>query len=137
VQLARSGSTRSACAARGSGCAGRRPLPTTRDRGGACHRGSILNSLPSPAQDGNRDAPANTLGIRHIALAVDDIDAAIASLRAHGAELVGEVEQYEDIYRLCYVRGPEGIIVELRSGSADGPDPPLFSGHDVAAAPRG
>ncbi len=66
-----------------------------------------------PAQDGNRDAPANTLGLRHVAFAVEDIDAVVAGLRAHGAELVGEVEQYEDIYRLCYVRGPEGIIVEL------------------------
>jgi catechol 2,3-dioxygenase-like lactoylglutathione lyase family enzyme len=44
---------------------------------------------------------------------VDDIDAAVAGLRAHGAELVGEVERYKDSYRLCYVRGPEGIIVEL------------------------
>ncbi len=62
---------------------------------------------------GDRQAPANTPGIRHLTFAVDDIDAAIASLRAHGAELVGEVERYKDIYRLCYVRGPEGIIVEL------------------------
>ena len=62
---------------------------------------------------GDRHAPANTPGIRHLAFAVDDIDAVVASLRAHGGELVGEVENYEDIYRLCYVRGPEGIIVEL------------------------
>jgi len=62
---------------------------------------------------GDRDAPANTPGIRHIAFAVDDIDAVIAGLRARGTELVGEVERYEDLYRLCYVRGPEGIIVEL------------------------
>ena len=62
---------------------------------------------------GDRHAPANTLGIRHIAFGVDDIDAAVAGLRARGVELVGEVERYEDIYRLCYVRGPEGIIVEL------------------------
>jgi catechol 2,3-dioxygenase-like lactoylglutathione lyase family enzyme len=62
---------------------------------------------------GDRHAPANTPGIRHLTFAVDDIDAAVASLRAHGAELVGEVERYEDIYRLCYIRGPEGIIVEL------------------------
>jgi catechol 2,3-dioxygenase-like lactoylglutathione lyase family enzyme len=62
---------------------------------------------------GDRHAPANTPGIRHIAIAVDDIDATLAGLRAHGAELVGEVERYGDIYRLCYVRGPEGIIVEL------------------------
>ena len=62
---------------------------------------------------GNRHAPANTPGIRHVAFAVDDIDAVVASLRARGAVLVGEVERYEDRYRLCYVRGPEGIIVEL------------------------
>jgi len=62
---------------------------------------------------GDRHAPANTPGIRHILFAVDDIDAALAGLQAHGAELVGEVENYEDIYRLCYIRGPEGIIVEL------------------------
>ena len=62
---------------------------------------------------GDRHAPANTPGIRHVAFAVDDIDAVVASLRARGAELVGEVERYEDSYRLCYVRGPEGIIVEL------------------------
>jgi catechol 2,3-dioxygenase-like lactoylglutathione lyase family enzyme len=65
------------------------------------------------AQGGNRHAPANVLGIRHVAFAVDDIDAAVATVRARGGELVGEVENYEDIYRLCYVRGPEGIIVEL------------------------
>ena len=64
-------------------------------------------------RDGDRHAPANTPGIRHVAFAVDDIDAVVARLRARGAELVGEVERYEDIYRLCYVRGPEGIIVEL------------------------
>jgi catechol 2,3-dioxygenase-like lactoylglutathione lyase family enzyme len=62
---------------------------------------------------GDRHAPANTPGIRHVTFAVDDLDAVIAGLRAHGAELVGEVERYKDIYRLCYVRGPEGIIVEL------------------------
>jgi catechol 2,3-dioxygenase-like lactoylglutathione lyase family enzyme len=62
---------------------------------------------------GDRQAPANTPGIRHITFAVDDIDAVVAGLRAHGAGLVGEVERYKDIYRLCYVRGPEGIIVEL------------------------
>lgn len=57
-------------------------------------------------------APASTPGIRHVAFPVDDIDAVVASLRALGAELVGEVERYEDSYRLCYVRGPEGIVVE-------------------------
>jgi catechol 2,3-dioxygenase-like lactoylglutathione lyase family enzyme len=61
-----------------------------------------------PAEGGDPHAPANTRGIRHIAFIVDDIDAAVA-----GAELVGEVERYGDIFRLCYIRGPEGIIVEL------------------------
>ncbi|HKF16458.1 MAG TPA: VOC family protein [Candidatus Dormibacteraeota bacterium] len=63
--------------------------------------------------DGDRHAPPNAPGIRHIAFAVDDIDAMVAGFRARGTELVGEVERYEDLYRLCYVRGPEGIIVEL------------------------
>jgi catechol 2,3-dioxygenase-like lactoylglutathione lyase family enzyme len=66
-----------------------------------------------PTQGGDRRAPANTAGIRHIAFGVEDLDAIVAGLRARGAELVGEVERYEDSYRLCYVRGPEGIIVEL------------------------
>ncbi|MEX1142516.1 MAG: VOC family protein [Thermoleophilaceae bacterium] len=64
-------------------------------------------------QGGDRHAPANTPGIRHVAFRVDDIDAVVAGLRARGAELVGDVERYQDSYRLCYVRGPEGIIVEL------------------------
>lgn len=62
---------------------------------------------------GERQAPANIPGIRHITFAVDELDDVLARLQAHGAELVGEVERYEDIYRLCYIRGPEGIIVEL------------------------
>jgi catechol 2,3-dioxygenase-like lactoylglutathione lyase family enzyme len=66
-----------------------------------------------PSQGGNGDAPVNARGIRHVSFAVDDIDAAVEGLRTRGAELVGEVEQYENIYRLCYLRGPEGIIVEL------------------------
>ena len=57
--------------------------------------------------------PANMLGIRNIMFAVDDIDEVVARLHAQGTELVGEVAQYEDRYRLCYVRGPEGIIVAL------------------------
>ena len=60
-----------------------------------------------------RNALGNTLGLRSIMFVVDDIDAAVAGLRARGAELVGEVAQYQDSYRLCYVRGPEGIIVAL------------------------
>jgi catechol 2,3-dioxygenase-like lactoylglutathione lyase family enzyme len=66
-----------------------------------------------PARNTDPNAPVNTLGIRRIMFAVDDIDAVVASLRAHGAELVGEVVQYEDKYRLCYVRGPEGIMIAL------------------------
>src|SRR5689334_13279440 len=57
------------------------------------------------------DAPANTLGIRRIMFAVDDIHDVVARLRTHGAELVGAVERFEDIFLLCYVRGPEGIVV--------------------------
>lgn len=73
-----------------------------------------LTKYHSPSsQGGNRHALANTPGIRHVAFAVEDIDAVVAGLRARGAELVGELERYEDMYRLCYVRGPEGIIVEL------------------------
>jgi catechol 2,3-dioxygenase-like lactoylglutathione lyase family enzyme len=58
-------------------------------------------------------APTNTLGIGRIMFAVDDLDDVLARLRPHGAELVGEVAQYEDSYRLCFVRGPEGIILGL------------------------
>jgi catechol 2,3-dioxygenase-like lactoylglutathione lyase family enzyme len=58
-------------------------------------------------------APSNTLGIRRIMFAVDDIDDVVARLRGHGAELVGEMAQYEDRYRLCFVRGPEGIVIGL------------------------
>ena len=58
-------------------------------------------------------APANTLGIRRIMFAVDDIDDVVGRLRSHGAELVGEIAQYEDVYRLCFMRGPEGIIIGL------------------------
>ena len=59
------------------------------------------------------DAPANALGIRRIMFAVDDVDEVVARLRGHGAELVGEIAQYEDVYRLCFIRGPEGIVVGL------------------------
>ena len=59
------------------------------------------------------NAPANTLGIRRIMFAVSDIDDVVARLRSHGAELLGEIAQYEDVYRVCFMRGPEGIIVGL------------------------
>ena len=62
---------------------------------------------------GDPRAPANALGIRHVTFAVEGIDGILDRLRAHGAELVGELEQYENSYRLCYIRGPDGIILEL------------------------
>jgi len=66
-----------------------------------------------PIQTGDPNAPANAPGLRHLAFLVEDIDAVVAGLKARGTELVGELVRYEDSYRLCYVRGPEGIIVEL------------------------
>jgi catechol 2,3-dioxygenase-like lactoylglutathione lyase family enzyme len=68
---------------------------------------------PTAISAGPSNAPVNTLGIRRIMFAVDDIEDVIARLLTRGAELVGEVVQYENQYRLCYVRGPEGIIVAL------------------------
>ncbi len=73
-----------------------------------------LAKFHSPSGQGDpQPAPANTPGIRHVSFTVGDIDAVVAGLRAGGTELVGEVVRYEDSYRLCYVRGPAGIIVEL------------------------
>jgi catechol 2,3-dioxygenase-like lactoylglutathione lyase family enzyme len=73
-----------------------------------------LAKYHSPSYEGDSGpAPANAPGIRHILFVVDDIQSALAGLRAHGGELVGELERYEDSYWLCYVRGPAGIIVEL------------------------
>jgi catechol 2,3-dioxygenase-like lactoylglutathione lyase family enzyme len=73
-----------------------------------------LIKFHSPSIQGDdRHAPANTPGIRHIAFVVEDIDSVVAGLRARGSELVGELETYQDIYWLCYVRGPQGIIIEL------------------------
>lgn len=65
-------------------------------------------SAPEP-----ENPPPNTLGLHRVMFAVDDIDATIARLRTHGAELLGEVAQYESVFRLCYLRGPAGIIVAL------------------------
>jgi catechol 2,3-dioxygenase-like lactoylglutathione lyase family enzyme len=59
------------------------------------------------------NAPVNTMGIRRIMFAVDDIDEVVARMQTHGAELFDEIVQYEDMYRLCYLRGPEGIIVGI------------------------
>ncbi|MGC5038820.1 MULTISPECIES: VOC family protein [unclassified Streptomyces] len=65
------------------------------------------------SREGDPRAPANTLGMHRVMFAVDDIDAVVDRLRPHGAELVGEMVQYEDSYRLCYLRGPAGIMVAL------------------------
>jgi catechol 2,3-dioxygenase-like lactoylglutathione lyase family enzyme len=67
---------------------------------------------PNAVRFGPVDAPVNTLGLRRIMFAVEGIDAIVARMRAHGAELIGEM-QYGDTYRLAYIRGPEGIIVAL------------------------
>ena len=68
---------------------------------------------PTAVRFGPKDAPVNTLGIGRIMFAVTDIDDVLARLQTHGAEPVGEVVQFEDRYRLCYVRGPEGIVIAL------------------------
>jgi catechol 2,3-dioxygenase-like lactoylglutathione lyase family enzyme len=68
---------------------------------------------PPGVRNGPMEQPANALGIGRIMFAVDDIDAVVARLEAHGAKLVGEVVQYEDAYRLCYMRGLEGITIGL------------------------
>jgi catechol 2,3-dioxygenase-like lactoylglutathione lyase family enzyme len=66
-----------------------------------------------PSIDGSSHALVHALGLRHVAFVVDDLDATLERLKPHGAELVGTVETYRDIVRTCYVRGPEGILVEL------------------------
>jgi catechol 2,3-dioxygenase-like lactoylglutathione lyase family enzyme len=68
---------------------------------------------PAAVRFGPEDVPSNTLGMRRIMFTVDDVDATLGRLRAVGGSLVGEVAQYEDVYRLCFVRGPEGILVGL------------------------
>jgi catechol 2,3-dioxygenase-like lactoylglutathione lyase family enzyme len=67
---------------------------------------------PPPVAD-HRNAPVNALGYLRVMFAVDDLDETLVRLRGHGAQLVDEVVQYEDAYRLCYVRGPEGILIGL------------------------
>ncbi len=72
----------------------------------------IKYHMPTDKRDVQRPF-ANTLGIRHIAFVVDDIDATIATLKKKGVEIFSEIQNYEDMYKLCYIRGPEGIILEL------------------------
>jgi len=69
--------------------------------------------LAPPVAADHRNAPVNALGYLRVMFAVDDIDATLDRLRGHGAQLVGEVVQYEQTYRLCYIRGPEGILIGL------------------------
>lgn len=76
-------------------------------------RVELVEFLAPTGSGGEGEEPANALGIRHVTFEVDDLDGVLARLKAHGSELVGEVERYEDIYRVCYIRGPAGIIVEL------------------------
>jgi len=77
------------------------------------NRLELTKFLSPEAPDGDPRAPSNTPGIRHLTFAVEELDDVVARLEAHGAELVGTIEQYENSYRLCYIRGPEGIIIEL------------------------
>jgi catechol 2,3-dioxygenase-like lactoylglutathione lyase family enzyme len=73
----------------------------------------ISRFLTPPAVADHRNAPVNALGYLRIMFGVDDIDETLARLRKRGAQLVGEVVQYEDAYRLCYIRGPEGLLIGL------------------------
>ena len=78
--------------------------------------------LSPPIVADHRNAPVNALGYLRVMFAVNDLDDTLAKLERHGAQLVGEVVQYEGIYRLCYIRGPEGVLVglaeDLRSGDS-------------------
>ena len=68
---------------------------------------------PAAVRSGSENAPSNALGMRRIMFQVEDVDDVVDRLRNLGAELVGEIAQYEDFYRLCFIRGPEGVIVGL------------------------
>ena len=69
--------------------------------------------LTPPAVADHRNAPVNALGYLRVMFTVEDIDELVSRLRKHGAQLVGEVVQYENLYRLCYIRGPEGLLIGL------------------------
>ncbi len=73
----------------------------------------ISRFLTPPAVADHRNAPVNALGYLRVMFAVEDLDDTLARLRKRGAQLVGEVVQYEDAYRLCYIRGPEGLLIGL------------------------
>ncbi|GAB2841030.1 VOC family protein [Actinocorallia aurea] len=72
-----------------------------------------LTRFRTPAAVGPEHAPPNALGLRQVMFAVDDIDDTVTRLRAHGGELVGEIVRFQDAFRLCYLRGPDGIIIAL------------------------
>jgi catechol 2,3-dioxygenase-like lactoylglutathione lyase family enzyme len=92
------------------------------------HGGLELTQFHTPAPVGPKpkDLPVNALGYRRVMFAVDDLDDTLERLRAHGAELVRDVVQYEDVYRLCFVRGPDGLIVGLAQPLKE-PRPDLFN----------
>ena len=76
-------------------------------------RVELSRFLAPPAIEDHRHAPVNALGYLRVMFAVDDIDETLGRLRERGAQLVGEVVQYQDAYRLCYIRGPEGLLIGL------------------------
>ena len=83
-----------------------------------------LIQFHSPKDEkGPQSSHANTLGMRHICLAVDDVEAVVATVKKHGGELMGVIHNYENIYKLCYMRGPEGIILELAEQLGKETDP--------------
>jgi hypothetical protein len=92
--------------------------------------------LTPPAVADHRNAPVNALGYLRVMFAVDDIDDTLTRLREHGAQLVGEVVQYEDAYRLCYIRGPEGLLIGLANNSAERPGPHLVVCASSSASTR-
>jgi catechol 2,3-dioxygenase-like lactoylglutathione lyase family enzyme len=75
--------------------------------------------LTPPVVADHRNAPVNALGYLRVMFTVDDLDETLSRLRQHGAQLVGEVVQYEDVYRLCYIRGPEGLLIGLAEETAN------------------
>ncbi len=73
-----------------------------------------LVKFHNPIDEAGIQRPSsNTLGIRHIAFVVEDVEAVVANLRKKGTELMGEIHNYKNVYKVCYIRGPEGIILEL------------------------
>ncbi len=82
-------------------------------QGGGQANLELVKYYTPPDEKGIQPASANTLGIRHLAFAVDDLESVVARLKTKGTEIFSEIQQYQDVYKLCYVRGPEGIILEL------------------------